>query len=84
MKLTPNSDLFDRAVATGKVKNMRQVAGRSGLNYQTVMKLTGRDKDETFSPKTFETLAAYFDALGYTTDEIAVMPFGRVISVFYD
>ncbi|MFA7254042.1 MAG: hypothetical protein WC107_05825 [Patescibacteria group bacterium] len=84
MKITPNPELFDKAVAAGRVKNMRQVAGRSGLNYQTVMKLTGRDKDETFSPKTFETLAAYFDALGYTADEIANMPMGHVFDIKYD
>jgi hypothetical protein len=84
MKLTPNPDLFDKAVAAGGAKNMRQVARRSGLNYQTVMKLTGHDKDETFSPKTFETLAAYFDALGYTADEIAMMPMGHVFDIKYD
>jgi hypothetical protein len=84
MKLTPNPDLFDKAVAAGQVKNMRQIAGRSSLNYQTIMKLAGRDKDETFSPQVFEILAAYFEALGYTADEIAAMPMGHVFDVTYD
>lgn len=72
MKITLKPQLFQ------KRGTMTRIAEDTGINYQTVMKLVGKGE---FSPRTFRILGLYFEALGYTAQEIAEMKMGDIFEI---
>ena len=60
-----------------RLLTMSYLKNVSGLNYSTIMKLC----KGTFAPQTFEVLAKYLTALGYTAADIADMKVNELFDI---
>jgi hypothetical protein len=76
MKISLSPALFTKAYQNG-LDSMAKVKTLTGLNYQTVMKLTSG----LFAPQTFKILAVYLECLGYTPDRLSAVPFGDIFVI---
>jgi hypothetical protein len=77
MKLTLSPEVFGKALDRDKVRNMTEVKEKSGLNYQTVMKLC----KGTFGVQLLDILGKYLSALGYKAEDVAEMRMRDVFDI---
>jgi hypothetical protein len=76
-KLSLSPNIFRDAFAAGICTTMAEVKYKTGLNYQTVMKLTRG----LFAPQFFRILAAYLECLGYTPERLAAVKFTDIFEI---
>jgi hypothetical protein len=77
MKLSLSPRVYTQAFTAGIMTSMVQIRDATGLNYQTVMRLTSG----LFAPQTFKVLAAYLECLGYTPDKLSTVRFGDIFEI---
>jgi hypothetical protein len=77
MKIKLSCDLYESAVAAGKVRSKSEVGAKASLSYPTVLELTSGAHGTT----TYSMLGAYLEALGFTPDSLKDVRFGQIFEV---
>ena len=69
--------LYGKGISEGRVRNIQEIADRSGMSYPTAHRWV--DKSEEITGADYETLAGFLiDGLGLTPDEVSKLDFGEI------
>lgn len=77
MKIQLKKQIYDEALADGRIRNKLDLSRKSKLTYPTIMSLASGEH----SVNAYKILGQYCDGLGINMDELSEMKFGDIFQV---